>query len=81
MPIYCYSCSKCQHKFEIKHSMNFDEQLCIKCGSKEVFKIPSLSVYKSNFKKNKPGKIVDEYIENTKMDIKKEKENIKKETL
>lgn len=84
MPIYCYQCNECREKFEIKHSMSFDSQTCIACGSRSVFRIPSLSEIRHNTGMNQssaPGKIVDEYIEETKKSIKQEKKSLKNREL
>lgn len=76
MPIYCYKCKDCEESFEVRHSMSFEEQNCITCGSKNIFVIPSLpdKITKSNNKKI--GAIVDEYIEETKNEIKKDKKSL-----
>ena len=82
MPVYCYRCNSCSQEFEIRHSMNFEEQQCVKCKSFDVFKIPSIGERKIVTTNNKkPGKIVDKYIEDVKKEIKKEKIKIKSEEL
>ena len=82
MPIYCYSCKECEHQFEIRHSMFYDSQRCIKCDSCDVFKIPSLSLYKAPLKSTqRTGKIVDDYIRDVKEEIKQEKHKLKSEEL
>ena len=83
MPIYCYSCKDCNYEFEIKHSMSFEGQNCPKCESLNVFKLPSLSVLKrpQDISKSRPGKLVDEYIKETRLSVKKEKQNLKSEVL
>ncbi len=58
--------------------MSFDSQLCVKCNSENVFKIPALLDKKSQvFSLPRTGAIVDEYIKDTKEEIKKEKKNMK----
>ena len=82
MPVYCYKCKDCQANFEAKHSMNFENQDCIECGSLNIFKVPSMSIYKHVTNSNvKPGKIVDNYIKETKEEIKKEKKSLRKKEL
>lgn len=81
MPTYCYSCKDCSHEFESRHSMNFEDQACLSCKSKNVFKIPSLSTVKPSVSSPRVGKIVDDYIKETKSLIKTEKKNLKKEVL
>ena len=81
MPVYCYKCKNCQKEFEIRHSMSYESQLCIFCQSDSVFKIPSLAKVKKHFKANRTGKVVDQYIEEVKQEIKNEKIKLKSEEL
>ena len=83
MPVYCYKCSDCGANFEARHSMSFEGQECQSCKSKNVFKVPSLSVIdKKIYNTAKaPGAVVDKYISDAKRDIKKEKESLKNRTL
>ena len=64
--------------------MTFDSQLCLICQSSNVFRLPSeislTSVSVVPNTKQKPGKIVDEYIRETKKEIEKEKKNLKGES-
>ena len=80
MPVYHYKCSDCDCDFETKHGMSYESQTCVECGSTNVFKIPSLSIKKSPvFRKNKPGAIVDNYIKDTKKELKMEKKKLERE--
>ena len=81
MPIYCYECRACGEKFEIKHSMSFEEQTCIICKSKNIFKIPSLAIKKTTYNTKKAGKIVDQYLEDAKSEVKEEKERLRSREL
>ncbi len=81
MPTYCYACKGCELNFEVRHSMSYEDQECVFCGSKDVFRIPSLLEKKRNIESKKVGKIVEKYIEDTKRDIKKEKNNMKLGTI
>ena len=82
MPVYCYKCKDCQACFEARHSMSFEDQTCVECSSFNVFKIPSMSNYKYIASSaTKPGKIVDNYIKETKEEIKKEKKSLRKKEL
>ena len=81
MPTYCYACKECRLNFEVRHSMSYDDQECIFCESKEIFKIPSLLEKKQKIESNKVGKVVEKYIEDTKKEIKKEKNNMKLEKI
>lgn len=82
MPIYCYQCRSCEQYFEIRHSMSFEEQVCLYCESKDVFKIPSLpeTVLKPSTNQ-RIGKVVDDYIRDTRKEVKKEKQNLKNREL
>jgi putative FmdB family regulatory protein len=70
MPVYVYRCTDCSVEFETRHSMSFEDQACLSCESKNVFKIPSLSD-KSNVisGKQKVGSVVDKYIKDVKKEI------------
>ena len=81
MPAYYYRCHDCKKDFEVRHGMFFESQKCIFCYSENVFKLPSLSENKVTNKINKAGKIVDQYIEDAKQELKKEKKSLKTEEL
>ena len=82
MPVYCYQCPDCDNKFEVRHSMSFEDQACTDCSSKNVFKIPSLSEVKLPLsKKSATGKVVDDYIRDTKKEIKLEKQHLRNREL
>lgn len=81
MPLYCYQCNGCNERFEIRHSMSYDEQTCIYCKSSDVFKIPSLA---SRQQKNIPtrvGKVVDQYLKDAKEEVEKEKNKLRSREL
>ena len=82
MPTYCYSCKKCGAAFEVRHRMSFEGQRCTSCNSPDVFRVPALSLSKTS-KSGSPrtGKIVDEYIQDVKKELKTEKKNLKAEEL
>ena len=82
MPLYCYRCRDCEHSFEARHSMSFEKQACLQCQSFDVFKVPSLSEVKvANSLPPKAGKVVDEYIRDTKKEIRKEKQKLRSQEL
>ena len=82
MPVYCYECSDCRKVFEVRHGMFFENQKCVRCYSENVFRRPSLSTVPiKSSSSDKPGKIVDKYIEDAKSEIKKEKQKLKSEEL
>ncbi len=60
--------------------MSATQKECIECGSLKIFKIPSLSVTKTNSNgSSKPGKIVNTYIEDAKLEVKKQKKQLRSE--
>lgn len=77
MPNYCYKCTNCEEEFEVRHSMSFEGQTCVKCNSDLVFRIPSLSLASKAKSTKKVGKIVDDYIQEAKSEIKSEKKALK----
>lgn len=82
MPLYCYRCQDCSHEFEVRHSMSFEDQVCTECDSSSVFRLPSLGQTKLSFKSSgKPGKIVDQYIQDVKKELKQEKINLRSEEI
>lgn len=82
MPIYCYKCNDCFEEFEIRHSMSFEEQVCISCKSSDVFKVPSIGNSIASEQGNRrPGKVVDEYIRDAREEIKQEKIKLKSEVM
>ena len=81
MPTYTYKCSKCESKLEIFHSMSETAEDCSLCGSKGTL-VKQVSmvarVTKTPFTTNrKPGKLVKQYIEDVRQDIKEEKKRLK----
>lgn len=81
MPVYNYKCNDCDTSFEVRHSMFFEDQTCIKCGSSCIFKVPSLLKKNTTNNITKVGKIVDKFIIDTKSEIKKEKDKLRSEEL
>ncbi len=82
MPVYCYKCKDCESEFEVRDSMTYVSKRCNSCDSKNVFKIPSLSLNKFvHAQPTRAGKIVDEYIYDVKKEIKEEKKRLKSEEL
>ena len=81
MPVYCYKCNSCEASFEARHSMSFEEQVCIECGSGDVFKVPHVLDIKNNLAPQRTGKIVDDYIKDAKQDLKNEKKDLRSKEL
>lgn len=79
MPVYCYKCRECKYEFEIRHSMKESCSSCPECKSEEIFKVPSIQQLKKTSAVKKPGKIVDQFIQDTKKEITLEKRRMKRE--
>tara|TARA_B100000085_G_scaffold278277_1_gene299848 strand:- start:638 stop:898 length:261 start_codon:yes stop_codon:yes gene_type:complete len=85
MPVYAYKCHTCRHVFEVRHGMFFESQRCIKCHSDDIQKIPT-EIFIENTdscdtSSKRPGKLIDEFIEESRKEVKKEKEKLKKQEL
>tara|TARA_B100001175_G_C19175186_1_gene479390 strand:+ start:105 stop:293 length:189 start_codon:yes stop_codon:yes gene_type:complete len=53
---------------------------CIQCESENIFKIPALSLQNNNHNfTERAGKVVDTYIKDAKLEIKKHKKQLKSE--
>ena len=90
MPRYTYRCDVCGNSFEVSHSISEKLTDC-ECGEEGSLKrIPSLPFRASSINsltispasvkinKQKAGEIVKEFIEDTKIEIKKSKEEMTK---
>lgn len=82
MPLYDYSCQECGQEFAIRLRLGDKCESCPHCSSDKIKKLykPTRKINSetSNTKK-KVGKIVDEFIKEAKQDVKKYKEELKKE--
>ena len=83
MPVYVYKCKRCEEVFEEKHGMSESVEKCVKCSSAKIFRVPSFGFAKgpSHLQSAPPGKVVNEFIEETKKEIKLEKKRLKEEEL
>lgn len=81
MPKYFYKCSSCEESFLVRHLMCERIEMCEKCGERDCLKkLPLFPVNLQNKKKKKKvGEIVNSHIEETKEELKKEKEKMKQE--
>ena len=81
MPKYLYHCEACDERFTTFHLMSETLEQCEKCGLEDSLKkLPlfPINLNKSK-KKKKVGEVVEQYIKNTKEEVKEEKEKLKKE--
>ena len=84
MPKYAYECIDCGDQFEIYHSIKDKLVDCAQCGtSGSLNRIPALTISFSTIKKkddHKVGDVVRSHIEQTKQEVKKEKQRLKSVT-
>ena len=77
MPRYVYLCEKCNKPYQVAHSIKEKLTDCEECNSEGTLKrIPSMPFIFSE--KTRAGKLVDKHIEETKKEVKEEKEKLKK---
>ncbi len=80
MPKYTYRCDKCEVVVEIRHMMDEICENCEECNSKKTLKkIPSIPLImkKITQKKSKTGEITNDFIEESKREIKEEKASLR----
>lgn len=77
MPVYTYKCNECSEVYEKFHSIKIRLMDCILCSAESSLeRIPSNIA--SVIYKNSDGKIVREYIEDTKSEVRKYKRDLQK---
>ncbi len=77
MPSYVYECEECGEVFEAFHSITFDLEECQVCNSSGCLnRIPEMPNYTI---KKKAGKVVKEYIEQVRQEVKQEKQDMSKD--
>ena len=83
MPRYTYRCDSCFAVHEITHSMSEKLSVCGECDMESLVRVPSSFTSSTNKEQQStddpPGNLVKEFIENTKTEIKTEKDNMAKE--
>ena len=83
MPRYSYHCENCEETFEQSHSMTIVLDDCHLCGSQKTLNklVSNVRVVGQNKEKEarKPGDVVKQHIEETRQDIRREKEIITQE--
>jgi putative FmdB family regulatory protein len=81
MPTYTYKCEKCDLVFEHFHAMSETLEHCVACNPPaSVKRVPSKTSNikkNNNFSKQKPGKIVKEYIRDVTKEVKEEKKRLR----
>ena len=77
MPSYVYECEECGEFFEAFHSITYDLEECQVCNSSGCLnRIPEMPNYTI---KKKAGKVVKEYIEQVRQEVKQEKQDMSKD--
>ena len=80
MPKYFYRCELCEHELEIYHSIKDMLQNCTACKKDTLIRVPQLIFLKKEINETKKvGSIVNRHIEETKEDIKKQKQELANE--
>ena len=83
MPIYVYGCTFCEEKMDISHPMGEKPSICPNCNSKNTLKrdyTTSFNLNKANTSGQAPvGQIVRDFIEETREDVRQEKNSLLKE--
>lgn len=84
MPAYNYYCDSCEKCFELNHSVGETVDVCpvCNCSDKELFRkiYNNSSFYNSisvKFNNEKPGKVVDKFIKETKEELRDYKKELK----
>ena len=77
MPRYAYCCEECGVTFQKAHSIKVKLTDCEECDAEDSLRrIPSMPfVFHET---DRPGKLVDEHIEEAKRELMEEKENLRK---
>jgi len=82
MPIYVYECMSCLANWKVTHGMSEDgPNDCFWCDSVEVYRKPSIFTNldkKKKDKEQKVGVLTNEFIESSKEDLKRQKDNLDK---
>ena len=78
MPIYVYQCGDCLGEWKENHLMGEKVEECPWCSSKNIGRKPSEFSYNANKKqkKKKIGDLTNEYIENSKEDLKNQRKEL-----
>lgn len=86
MPKYCYNCSKCKEDYIIKHAYKAEAGNCPKCNTatlvRQITTPATISYSGVNYPRRsghkKTGSVVNNTIEETKQEIKKQQTELKK---
>ena len=82
MPRYIYQCKKCEEVFQVVHSISEKLQDCADCKeacslSGSLRRVPSMPLVITKIdRKKKPGSVVNKFIEETREELRQEKESL-----
>ena len=78
MPTYAYECTECELIFEVFHPMSETVETCKACQKPVRRRVsPNFNIKKTRVSgKNKSGRLVKQYIEDVKEEVKREKEKL-----
>lgn len=82
MPKYFYSCDNCGYEHKTYHGINEILKDCPECNTEGLIRVPQITHSNSTGDSNKPsrpGKIVDQFIKDSKQELKAEKQKIANE--
>ena len=81
MPTYTYKCDDCDSVFEYFHSYKVKKTTCESCGQdslKKMLNTPINIAKKAKTPKSTPGRVIKKTIEETKKEMIKDKEKLKR---
>jgi putative FmdB family regulatory protein len=80
MPLYTYECSACRNIFDIRHSIKEKIEECETCKETDTLsRLPPIPLIlkKQGRSSQKAGRLVKNFIEETKHELAKEKDELK----
>jgi len=81
MPRYLYRCNECNEEFQELHTIKEKLTNCKFCNSQNsLIRVPStfMTTHKNKIPKQKPGSSVKEFIEESKEDLRRQKEELER---
>ena len=81
MPTYTYECGACEKTFDIRHSIKEKAEECESCKAiGKLTRLPSAPfiLKKIDSSSKKAGALVKDFIQETKREVSKEKEDLQK---
>jgi len=80
MPIYVYECLECETNFTVSHGMKENQTTCKSCESVDIKRVPTLftNLSKRIEKVKKVGEMTKEFIEESREELSKQKQDLDK---